>query len=136
LAQLQGWAGVASEGRLTHRTLAVDGVVALAHGNLIEIGAHAMTHASLPTLSGAAQWAEIHQSKIHLEELLGRPVQSFAYPYGQYTQETVAAVRAAGFFCACSTMGQRVPRHANPLQLPRLYVGDWDGDEFAKWLLR
>jgi peptidoglycan/xylan/chitin deacetylase (PgdA/CDA1 family) len=135
LEQLQGWAGVASEGRLTHRTLSVDEVVALAQDDLIEIGAHSVTHASLPTLSRASQWAEIHQNKVHLEELLGRTVRSFAYPYGKYTQETISVVREAGFICACSTIGQHVQRHTAPFQLPRMYVGDWDGDEFAKWLL-
>ena len=102
LAQLQVWAGVASEGRLTHRTLSIDEVVGLAQDDLIEIGAHSVTHAPLPALSRASQWVEIHQNKVYLEELLGRTVKSFAYPHGKYTQQTISVVREAGFICACS----------------------------------
>ena len=78
---------------------------------------------------------------MRLEEILGNPVDSFSYPHGlksHYTEETVAAVRDAGFVCACSSFGGAVRQHADRYQLPRIVVRDWDGEAFEgrirQWL--
>ena len=75
------------------------------------------------------------QSKAHLEELLGRPVSWFAYPFGSsgtYTEESVALVRQAGFAAACSAVPGPVGLRTERFQLPRLQVCDWDGDGLAR----
>ena len=98
-----------------------------------------MTHPALSALPAALQRDEILKSKARLEEFLGSPVDSFAYPYGKrgdYTAETVAIVQEAGFSCACSNFAGVVERLSNPFQLPRMHVQDWDGDEFARRLSR
>lgn len=69
-----------------------------AHG--VRIGAHTMTHPHLSAQSAAQQREEIGQSKRVLEDILGHEVPTFAYPFGSaadYTDETVALVREAGF---------------------------------------
>lgn len=65
-------------------------IMAPARRELIELGAHTVTHTALPALPEASQREEIRQCKPELEQLLGRPVTSFAYPYGQYAAETAA----------------------------------------------
>ena len=85
----------------------------------------------------AAQQAEIEGSKGRLEEILGRPVTNFAYPYGlcsDYSAETVTVVEQAGFDCASSSEEDNVWRGSDRFQLPRRIVFDWDGDEFARKL--
>ena len=80
---------------------------------------------------------EIQRSKNRLEEILDRPVTSFAYPYGtqkDYTTETVALVREAGFVCACSAVEGIVGSSTDRFQFPRVFVQDWEGEEFAKRL--
>jgi peptidoglycan/xylan/chitin deacetylase (PgdA/CDA1 family) len=135
--ELLTWAGSSPTGRPNYRTLSHDEVTALARSELVEIGAHTVTHPLLSALPAAAQWEEISQSKARLEEILGAPVTSFAYPHGDrsdYTDETVALVREAQFRCACSAFGGAVERSTDQFQIPRFQVEDWDGEEFAKWL--
>ncbi len=137
LDELREWAGAGSTLRPTHRVLSPDEVIRLGEGGLVEVGSHTVTHPVLSTLPGAAQRAEIRQSKAHLEEILGRPVTSFAYPYGSasdYTEETVAAIRQAGYLRGCSNFAGVIGPVSDRFQLPRFLVRDWDGDSFARQL--
>lgn len=123
------------EPRETHRPLSTEELVRLGEGRLVEIGAHTMTHPVLSALPTTAQRTEIERSKIILEEILGRPVTSFSYPYGDrpdYTEDTVSIVRGAGFVCACSAIASAVRPNISVFELPRVLVQDWDGEAFAR----
>ncbi|GAB1545566.1 hypothetical protein NUACC21_82420 [Scytonema sp. NUACC21] len=130
------WSGAESKSRPTHRFLSAEEVYALEQGSLIEVGAHTVNHPFLSTLSGSKQQYEIEHSKTRLEEIIERPVNSFAYPHGDYTGQTVELARKVGFVCACSTIPTKVQRNNDCFQLPRLVVQDWDGEEFARQLSR
>jgi glycosyltransferase involved in cell wall biosynthesis/peptidoglycan/xylan/chitin deacetylase (PgdA/CDA1 family)/SAM-dependent methyltransferase len=137
LREFRAWANPNPECRESHRTLSVRELLDLAKGELIEIGCHTVTHSVLSALPLAKQREEIQRSKKLLEELLGHTVVSFAYPYGgerDYTNETVALVREAGFTRACSTFRAPVSLASDRFQLPRFLVEDWDGDQFARQL--
>jgi peptidoglycan/xylan/chitin deacetylase (PgdA/CDA1 family) len=134
LDQLLIWSGVEPEGRLSHRSMTSEEVVQLEQGGLIEVGAHSVTHPFLSAMPAAAQQVEIQHGKADLEEILGHPVTSFAYPYGDYAVETVSIVQTAGFARACSTIAHTVGQNADCFQLPRVGVEDWDGDKFTRWL--
>jgi peptidoglycan/xylan/chitin deacetylase (PgdA/CDA1 family) len=112
-------------------------VIELARGGLIEVGCHTRTHPQLSALDPNLQREEIWRSKAELEQMLGQPITSFAYPYGQkrdYTGETMKLVRDAGFDCACSTSVGVVERASNRFQLPRAQVNDMDGESFSRLL--
>jgi len=137
LDELRAWAGAESVGRATHRALAPDEVVRLADGDLVEIGSHTMTHPVLSRMPVGTQQAEIRQSKARLEEILGREVSSFSYPYGtlsDYTPETVGIVQEAGFASACSNFSGSVQIRINRYELPRYLVRNWPGEQFAQRL--
>lgn len=136
LDEIMAWGSAESASRSGHRPLSPEEAVDLAQGELIEVGAHTVTHPALSKLSTASQRAEILESKIRLQETLNLPVTSFSYPYGNRSAETVAIVREAGFACACSNVAGVVGRSTDLFQLPRIPVQDWDGDRFAKWLSR
>ena len=68
----------------------------------ITIGSHTLTHANLTTLPKAEQIAEIYESKIIIENILGTEVNSFAYPYGIYDKTSLELVQEH-YNCACST---------------------------------
>ena len=135
--ELLAQAGVESGGRATHRSLSYEELLALAKGELIDVGSHTVTHPLLSTLPLTAQREEIQLSKAHLEETLCHPVNSFAYPYGgssDYTSETVDIVQETGFTCGCANFAGIVCPETDCLQLPRVIVGDCNGEEFARRL--
>lgn len=126
--------GAESSARHTHRTLANDELIDLAKGGLVEVGAHTQTHPLLAAQPVEEQRNEIQQSKERLEAILRHPVTSFAFPHGSYTPETVSVLRATGFTCACTSNPDAVWKGADPLQLPRVGVRNWDPETFATWL--
>jgi peptidoglycan/xylan/chitin deacetylase (PgdA/CDA1 family) len=68
----------------------------------IEIGAHTMSHPSLDTIRLSQARIEISQSKRSLEDGLGISVESFAYPYGNFSGAVRDLVVAAGYASACA----------------------------------
>src|SRR5438270_11346144 len=68
-----------------------------------ELGAHTMTHPDLSTLDYDACLQEIRDSRIALEEIGGEPVETFAYPFGRYGPEAIAAARDSGMIAAVTT---------------------------------
>ena len=137
LDYLKEWAGDETLSRDTHRPLTEEEVRQLANSGQIEIGAHSVSHSMLASLSGSEQQREIQQSKADLEEILGYPMRSFAYPFGtlsDYTRETLNIVKQMGFECACSNYKDLVQPGDDRFQLPRLLVRDWDGDEFTNYV--
>jgi peptidoglycan/xylan/chitin deacetylase (PgdA/CDA1 family) len=69
----------------------------------MEIGSHTVSHRSMPELSFEEAAREARESKDMLEQIVGRTVRYFAYPYGRFNANTKEAVRAAGYQAACST---------------------------------
>jgi len=134
LQEIRTWARVEATARPTHRTLTPSELATLAQGDLIDIGGHTVSHPDLPTLARSGQRAEIEQSKAHLEELLGRRVTAFAFPYGSSSPETIELVRSSDYQSGCLYYAGVVDGSTDPYQLPRFMVEDWDGDEFARRL--
>ena len=84
-----------------------------------EIGAHTHTHASLPSIPSAQIIDELSISNAVLEDLSGRRVTTFAYPYGHHDTRTCAL--AATRYDACVTIGSARARAGDPLdRLPRV----------------
>jgi len=135
IQKLRKWAGMPEAARPTHRTLTIDELVRLNAHPLIELGAHSVSHPIFRRLSTARQREEIEGSRSFLERTVGAPIASFAYPYGD-PGSAASLVADAGFALACTTEPGLVFRGHDRFALPRLYVGDWDGDEFARQLGR
>jgi glycogen synthase len=70
---------------------------AISQESLFSIGAHSRTHPELAKLPDEAAWEEIAGSRRDLEERLGRPVASFAYPGGFYGERELRMVAEAGY---------------------------------------
>lgn len=68
-----------------------------------DIGAHTLNHPYLSKLNIQEQKKEIKESKDQLEELCQLSVKLFAYPYGDYNDDSVSIVEDCGFEFARTT---------------------------------
>ena len=130
-------AGVDRAPRQTHRTLTTEELVAVGSDPLVEIGSHTVNHPSLAALTTEDRRREILDGKAALERWLGRPVSTFAYPYGgteDVDAATVAEARRVGFAAAFTSVAGRVRTGAVRHAFPRVFVEDLDGDAFARLL--
>ena len=59
-----------------------------------DIGAHTIDHPHLPQLTAAQVDSQLRVPKATLETLLGRPVTSFATPYGEYNSAILTQINA------------------------------------------
>jgi len=69
----------------------------------VTIGSHTRTHVRLPEISPEEAETEIVASKAELEDMLGREVAHFAYPYGLFNETVRETIKRAGYRSACST---------------------------------
>jgi peptidoglycan/xylan/chitin deacetylase (PgdA/CDA1 family) len=138
LDSIYAWAGRPRRPRPSHRAMTMGELASLSRCALIEIGAHTLSHCSLPALTPGIQAAEIQHSKTQLERVTGCKIRSFAYPFGDFGPETPNLVRAAGMDCACSTVAAPVAANADLFALPRVEIQDWSAEEFrhqlAQWV--
>ncbi|MGY1735359.1 polysaccharide deacetylase family protein [Geodermatophilus sp. SYSU D00684] len=115
-------------------TMTPDQLRRLADLPLQEVGAHTRTHLQLRDQSEDLQREEVLGSVHDLTALLGRPVRTFAYPFGSAGAVGSLAPRLvaeAGCTLACGTDPGPVGRRSDRYRLPRLNVQDWDGATFA-----
>lgn len=138
VAMNQLWSQMKRKGRprSSYRALTSEEVRRLSDPKIVEIGAHTVTHPMLPLQDFSTQQWEMKESRRKLEEIVGQPVTSFAYPYGKLNQTSVQIAKELGFESACSTINLTVKNVANYFTLPRFPVGNWGGDEFASNLQR
>ncbi len=69
------------------------------------IAAHTRTHPKLTTMTPAQLEAEVAGSRADLQQNMGSASDLFAYPYGEWNPQVLAAVRAAGFHSARALSG-------------------------------
>ena len=87
---------------------------------LCTIGAHTVSHPKLDTLSYEAQYKEIADSKLELEQLLGHPIQHFSFPHGSHNAGTLAICRELGFKTIVQSWGGPIRKGVNYDVLPRI----------------
>lgn len=89
----------------------------------MEIGSHGLQHVSLLKADDSQLGKEVVESRTILEELLGRRIRGFAYPYGYLDNRVVEAARAADYDYACAVLpSSEIGRHA----ISRTHVHEGD----------
>jgi len=101
----------------------------------ITVGSHAHTHRSVAQLSAQAAFEEGQRSKQLLEQHLGAPVRSFAYPFGMRPDESPATAQMlsdCGYSSIFIAQHGTLRRGADLARLPRVKV---EGGE-PPWMFR
>lgn len=99
----------------------------------VHLGAHTRTHPSLPGESDESLVAEVVGSRSDLEQGIGGPVTTFAYPFGDLDERAVKAVADAGFDAACTVESRLAGLAEDPLRVPRIEVRR--SDSIGRFLL-
>lgn len=104
-----------------HATIDKGALLALRAAGM-DIGSHTVTHPDLTTVDDAALAAELGDSRPILENILGEPVETFAYPYGRYDLRVTRAAMQSGYLAAFTTRsGSNMPLTPR-MELRRLTV--------------
>ena len=101
-----------------------------------EVGSHGMKHLDLTKLNPAMLRKEVVQSRETLEEKLGVPVLTFAYPFGEYNNAALDYVRFAGYIGAMGASGYAAAQGTwNLYYLQRTEIkGSEDAKTFTRFL--
>lgn len=99
----------------------------------VVLGAHGVTHRSLPALPSDQLEAEVRGCADQIEAHAGRRPTVFAYPYG-HRDAAVSQAVARVFPWACTTEFQPISASSQSFALPRLDMGYFDGPRsLDKW---
>ena len=97
-----------------------------------EVGSHTCTHPHLTQVDDDALRRELVESRATVEERMGRPCATLAYPYGDYDERVVEAATAAGY-AAAGTLPARL-HGERALAWPR--VGIYHGDDERRFRMK
>lgn len=112
------WAGN-SAGELDSPLVSAEQIVALAVAG-IEIGSHGFSHAPATGVIGSDLERELVRSRDELEQLTGREVRSYAYPYGAPPSREARKLVESTYAAACTTRIALVEERADVHALPRV----------------
>ncbi len=111
LGRLPNWQRFIADYNNKEKVMTADQLLALPR-SLITIGSHTRTHPVLTSLSDSEAKREIVDSGVYLENLLGRKIELFSFPYGAYSQNLIRLCKEAGYervFTIAPVLGMRKP---------------------------
>ncbi|MBU2676272.1 MAG: polysaccharide deacetylase family protein [Gammaproteobacteria bacterium] len=79
---------------------------------------HGRYHFSMVTLNEAELVKEAEESRSRIEELTAQTCEHFSFPYGDYSEREINAVRAVGYKTGRTTRPGWVGPNTDPYQLP------------------
>lgn len=106
----------------------------MADSGYVEIASHTLNHVNLKQSSDAKSLREIVDSKKQLEEITGKPVTGFAYPFGFFRYREEDYCRQAGYLTCASTYQGSVQSFDRRYSLYRLRPGYRTGSDLLKFI--
>ena len=88
----------------------------------VEIAAHSHSHPQLDQICESKLRVELGSSRRLLEDRLGHPVCSLAYPYGYSSKQVRAVAREIGYLQAAVVANAVAPSACDPFGVPRLTI--------------
>lgn len=81
--------------------------------DLVQIGSHTRTHPILIRISEQEARAELAESRSRLQQIIGRDVKLFSFPYGAYNDELISWCRDAGYDKVFTTLPRSASSNAD-----------------------
>ena len=97
-------------------------ILELQETGLVSFGSHSLSHPHLNKLSRAQLDRELSESKKALEKKLGKKIEFFAAPYGEYSANHLNAFSKAGYRAALTVVEGDNIAGGNLLELKRITV--------------
>lgn len=97
-------------------------IVELSNEPLCTLGGHTKSHVHLSSLNINEQKNEIVECNTWMEKLIGKPIQHFAFPYGDYNIETLSILKECDIKCSVAAWGGGVRKTGSVYDIPRVLV--------------
>ncbi|WP_044913069.1 polysaccharide deacetylase family protein [Butyrivibrio sp. WCE2006] len=108
-----------------NRILSKEELRELSKSKYINIGAHTITHSCLKNESEHEQVNEIVESKKKLEEIIGKRVTCFSFPFGgenDFSYKTISILKNSGIDMAFTTKSGLADKASDNFTIPRNWV--------------
>ncbi|MCX7926709.1 MAG: polysaccharide deacetylase family protein [Candidatus Omnitrophica bacterium] len=101
---------------------------------LVSFGSHTLSHPYLTELNDEEKiMQEICDSKNQLEDILGKPVIAFAYPFGRFNQKIKKMVQEKGYLLAVASKPTRYYCPYDFFALRRIRISETASNLFLFW---
>ncbi len=134
LTRIKYWAGFTEFVNKDNFPMTREQLKGMSNNPLFEIGIHTVTHPALSFHNKEVQQQEIRACRQYLQNNCKDSLAVVAYPYGNYNEITLSAVKEEKIVIAFTTEEQPVTGNSDLFRLGRFQVKNWTGEEFEKQL--
>lgn len=121
---------IKSNYEIRRNCITLDELKKINENRLITIGSHTVTHPILKQCSIEMQKQELSQSKSILSEWLGIEIEYFAFPNGDFDENTIKIAKSCNYkLCFTTKPGRIKIGNVDPFRIPRNCIND-DGGYF------
>jgi peptidoglycan/xylan/chitin deacetylase (PgdA/CDA1 family) len=100
------------------------------------IGSHTWNHSNVKNYEGDDWIKQVDKPSKQLEEITGRPVQYFAYPFGLWNKRAAEQIKGKGFKAAFQ-LSEKRDEELPQFTIRRMIVpGSWSTATLQKWMVR
>ena len=107
--------------------ISIEQLKEMAKDPLVTIGSHGVSHRVMTTLSVGEQELELVESKKTLERIIGKSVDVYAYPHGQFNSDTIKLLKKLNLYKAAFGVTGHPTNcftESNRFDLPRFNIKD------------
>ena len=98
------------------------------------IGSHTWNHSNVKMYSENDWRIQVDKPSRQLEEITGRPIQYFAYPFGLWNREALEQIKQRGFKAAFQLSGKRDEDYPQFCIRRVIVPGEWRTETVQKWM--
>jgi len=100
------------------------------------IGSHTWDHHNVKKYEGNDWLIQLDRPTKQLEQITGKPIRYFAYPFGLWNTAAFPELKKRGFIAAFQL--NEKPDHTDPMYCIRRIIvpGTWSGTTLHQWILR